>query len=373
MRISFIHNRLIDYRVPIFEMLSKKYDIVYFFEKDKDPKITKIKTEFSKTVKILKYNVHFSPLLPLKLLRGDFDLFISGDLGYWNTIVTFFLAKLLKKPFIIWSEEWHPEDVLKKRRLNVKRKIVLNSDACIAPGSQSVSFLRYLGAQDKKIFIAPNASIPCFNNSQIDTSILPEDSFHGDMIKILFLGRIIPSKGLDHLIKAFSLIEKENSGVILIIAGVGSYLAKLENLVKRERIKNIVFLKHLINQIDKVKLYQECDIFVLPSVYYGYVEAWGLVLNEVMYFGKPVVATEMVGAAYDLIKNGINGYIVPEKNVKALSEALMKILHDNQLRNSMGQMSKQIIEQGYRISHMVSGFEQAISSCVGNHLDFKAK
>jgi glycosyltransferase involved in cell wall biosynthesis len=85
------------------------------------------------------------------------------------------------------------------------------------------------------------------------------------------------------------------------------------------------------------------------------------VLNEAMYFGKPVVATEMVGAAHDLIENGINGYIVPEKNAEALSEALIKIIHDDQLRKSMGLMSKQIIERRYKVSHMVKGFEDAIN------------
>jgi glycosyltransferase involved in cell wall biosynthesis len=360
MRIAFIHNKYIDYRINFFELLSQKYNVTFYFEYEKLNKSPKINLNFSETFKIPKKNISYSPLLPLKLLYENYDLLISGDLGYTNTVFSFLVSKAMNKPFIIWTEEWHPKNSLHQNRFKMKRIIVMRSDACIAAGSQSASFLRYLGAQEKKIFIAPNASIPCLDNRQIDSSILPEDTLHRDMIKILFLGRIIPSKGLDHLIKAFRLIEKKNLGVILIIAGEGSYLAKLENLVKREKIKNVVFLKHFINHIDKVKLYQECDILVLPSVYYGYVEAWGLVLNEVMYFGKPVVATEIVGAAYDLIKNGMNGYIVPEKNVEALSEALMKIISDDRLRKSLGQMSKKIIEQGYKVSDMVNGFKDAI-------------
>ena len=88
-----------------------------------------------------------------------------------------------------------------------------------------------------------------------------------------------------------------------------------------------------------------------------------MVLNEAMYFGKPVIATETVGAAYDLIKDGGNGFIVLEKDVQALNMALLKIINDNELRKSMGRMSKKIIEEGYKWSDMVKGFEKAIAFC----------
>jgi glycosyltransferase involved in cell wall biosynthesis len=238
---------------------------------------------------------------------------------------------------------------------------VRQSNACIAAGRKSAAFLKYLGAKEEKVFLAPNASIPKLKDEQIQLSTLPESIFRSDMIKILCLGRIIESKGLDFLIKAFNLIEKECSRTILIIAGDGPYSRQIENLGRQENIKKMLFVKQYMNSGDKIRLFQNCDIFVLPSVYHGYVDAWGLVLNEAMYFGKPVVATEMVGAAHDLIENGINGYIVPEKNAEALSEALIKIIHDDQLRKSMGLMSKQIIERRYKVSHMVKGFEDAIN------------
>ena len=360
MRIAFIHNKFIDYRIPFFKSLSKRYDVTFFFEDKITSKNNTINAVFSNTLNPPIRNIRISPLLPFKLLCGDFDLFISGDLGYSNTMISLFVAKLIGKPFIIWSEEWHPKNILREKRFSMKNRIVNHSDACIGAGQKSASFFKYLGAKDEKIFIAPNASIPNINSPQRPSCISSNNRFERDLIKVLFLGRIVPSKGIDYLIRAFRVIESKGLSAILTIAGNGPFLNELEDLARRENVKNIIFTRHFASASDKIYLYQNCDIFVLPSVYYGYVEAWGLVLNEVMYFGKPVIATEMVGAAYDLIENKMNGYMVPEKNVEALSEALMKIIKDAQLRKSMGQMSKRIIEEGYKVSDMVNGFGDAI-------------
>ena len=78
MKIAFVHNRYVDYRIPFFEMLSKQYNVKFFFEYEKDIKTIKIKSNFLKAFKIASKNFGFSPSLPLKLILGRFDLFISG-------------------------------------------------------------------------------------------------------------------------------------------------------------------------------------------------------------------------------------------------------------------------------------------------------
>jgi glycosyltransferase involved in cell wall biosynthesis len=360
-KIAFIHNRYINYRIPLFELLHKNFDITFFFEYEGQKQETKIHSSFSVTFYLPRRpRYRLSPALFLKLLVGKYDIFVAGDINQPNTYLACCIARLKRKSFIVWSEEWHPKEALHLKRLQMKRAIVRYSDACIAPGKKSADFLKYLGAEDKKIFVAPNASIPCVHNNQTQLSTIPDSIFPSNAIKILFLGRIIPSKGIDYLIKAFAEIERKGLNALLLIAGDGPYLTNLENLVSKENIKNVLFTKRYATNVAKTTLYKDCDIFVLPSVYYSYVEGWGLVLNEVMYFGKPVIATEMVGSAYDLIENGTNGYIVPEKNVEALSQALAKIINDGQLRKSMGQMSKRIIEEGYKVSDMVNGFGDAI-------------
>ena len=98
----------------------------------------------------------------------------------------------------------------------------------------------------------------------------------------------------------------------------------------------------------------------MPSITYGMGDPWVFIVNEAMYFGKPVIATDAVGAAYDMIEEGENGFMVPEKDADALYKAMRKILSDPELEKKMGQESKRIIEEGFRYEYMVGGFRKTM-------------
>jgi len=85
-----------------------------------------------------------------------------------------------------------------------------------------------------------------------------------------------------------------------------------------------------------------------------------LVLNEAMYFKNPVIATDAVGAASDMIHNGENGFMVPEKDASALAQCMDKILEDDNLAHKMGLKSYKIIQERFRYVNMVNGFESAV-------------
>ena len=89
-------------------------------------------------------------------------------------------------------------------------------------------------------------------------------------------------------------------------------------------------------------------------------ETWGLVVNEAMNLGVPVVATHAVGAAAGgLVQSGVNGFVVPERDSKALSEAMGRILNDDGLRAEMSRNARRIIA-GWDNERMVEGFQDAI-------------
>lgn len=79
-----------------------------------------------------------------------------------------------------------------------------------------------------------------------------------------------------------------------------------------------------------------------------------------MTFGKPVIATDAVGAAFDMIKNGENGFVVPEKNEYELYKSLKKIISDDILMEKMGKKSKDIINNEFNYNNMVTGFNEAV-------------
>ena len=90
-------------------------------------------------------------------------------------------------------------------------------------------------------------------------------------------------------------------------------------------------------------------------------DPWVFIINEAMHFGKPVVATDAVGAAFDMIENGKNGFIVPEKDDNALFIAMKKILFDSELEKSMGKSSSEIIESSFKYKNMVKGFKNGVN------------
>ena len=89
------------------------------------------------------------------------------------------------------------------------------------------------------------------------------------------------------------------------------------------------------------------------------VDAWAFVVNEAMYYENPVIASDAIGSAFDMIQNGVNGFIVPEKDHDALYISMKTILSDEEKREKMGKNSKKIVESSFSYKNMVEGFNNA--------------
>ncbi|MBI2105986.1 glycosyltransferase family 4 protein [Candidatus Woesearchaeota archaeon] len=168
-------------------------------------------------------------------------------------------------------------------------------------------------------------------------------------------------KGLDILVKAFAKLEKERNDVFLLICGDGPFKVEIKKLIQELNIKNIHFEDKIISPYEKGFYYSICDVFVLPSTFRDYdADCWGVVLNEAMSLGKPVISTDATGGAHDLIKQGINGFMVKEKDIEGLYNSLRKILSDKRLKEKMGKESKKIIENNFTYELMARGCIDAI-------------
>ncbi|MGP8324095.1 MAG: glycosyltransferase family 4 protein, partial [Methanosarcinaceae archaeon] len=172
-------------------------------------------------------------------------------------------------------------------------------------------------------------------------------------------GRIVRLKGVDYLIKSFSLIEKKIGNAFLVIVGDGPFREECENLAEELEIKNIIFAGYM--DINKTLYYNACDVFVLPTIFLsGACDCWGLVINEAMAFSKPIVTTDAVGAVEDMVKEGCNGYVVKSKDVQELCESICKILSNPKLAEAMGGNSRKIFEEKNVYRKMVDTFVNAI-------------
>lgn len=366
-KILFFHNTLMSYRTPFFLRLNKIYELNLIFKNSElshEKYNVNLSPEISK-ISDINYSILEKPFKFFKIIKELFkrDYDIVVDSLDASCIVTFITAKMIRKPIILWSEEWGWKDNSLKRKisLDVTKVIAKYSNGLIVPGSNHKEYFQSLGVSTNKIFIVPNVSDMV--NEGMDGKIGNKMEITDKKV-VLYVGRLLKRKGVEYLLKAFAEVKNEFGDVVLVIIGDGVHAKELKLLAENLGISDSVFF---VGQVENEKLpnyYDLCNICVVPSINHKMKDPWVFVVNEAMYFSKPVVVTDAVGAAFDMVKNGINGYIVPEKNVNELFKALKNILSDQELELKMGKESKRIIENNFRYENMAKGFKEAISHVV---------
>jgi glycosyltransferase involved in cell wall biosynthesis len=175
----------------------------------------------------------------------------------------------------------------------------------------------------------------------------------------LYLGRLEEEKGVEYLIRAFGGSNPKNA--TLVVVGDGSLREKLQSLVVEQRIQEKTRFVGYVSPEDALIYYAIADLFVLPSVSMPTgKEPWGLVVNEAMNQGLPVVATEAVGAAAGgLVQPGVNGFIVPERDSLSLARAINRLLADDTLRHELSENARRTVA-AWDNNRMAKGFQQAI-------------
>lgn len=162
-----------------------------------------------------------------------------------------------------------------------------------------------------------------------DDTNLKED-FDAEYL-ILSVGRLIDWKGTKYLITAMNEIIKKIPSAKLVIGGIGPEKEKLEKLTQELNLKNNVIFTGYIEGIDLPKYYNSSNIFVLPSINLnGHTETLGVVLLEAMVCGTPVIGSN-VGGIPDIIKDGYNGFLVPEKSPKDLADKIVQLLSNEKM------------------------------------------
>ena len=148
----------------------------------------------------------------------------------------------------------------------------------------------------------------------------------------LFLGRLVPYKGVDILLRAFALLPTRDKH--LTIAGDGPEREKLHALAHNLQITQLVTFATIANEEEKYRLYRNCDVFVLPSVSKN--EAFGLVQLEAMAYGKPVINTALPNGTPSVSADHITGLTVNPGSVAELTEAMRQLASQPNLRDVLG-------------------------------------
>lgn len=178
---------------------------------------------------------------------------------------------------------------------------------------------------------------------------------------ILYASKLQARKRCIDLLEAYLQLEKSSPpGRVpyLLIVGDGGERAALEIRAREAAAGNIRFLGFR-NQTELPRFYDLCNVFVLVSVN----ETWGLVINEVMNAGRPVIVSDQVGCHRNLVQNGVNGYVVEAHNPRNLADALGTVLADDRAWQTMGDKSLEIVRQ-FSFDSNVCGLREALQQAV---------
>lgn len=156
------------------------------------------------------------------------------------------------------------------------------------------------------------------------------------------------------LLVAFHNARKRGIDATLAFVGSGEQEEKLKEYVRQQQLPDVHFLGFR-NQSELPGIYSVADVFVLPSQD----EPWGLIINEVMCAGLPVIASSEIGAVADLVRHGENGFTYDAGNIAALTEHLSQLLGEPEMRTRMGNASRRIIED-WNHERCVVGIRQAM-------------
>ena len=159
---------------------------------------------------------------------------------------------------------------------------------------------------------------------------------------VLFTGVVRARKGLFDFIECGDIVCRELPDVKFIICGDGPFLPQSVEMVKRKGLeKQIVFLGR-VSRERLIKTYQNAAVHVVPSHY----EGLPTVMLEGMACGLPVVATD-VGGSSEVIVHGKNGFLIPPRDPRRMSEVVLKLLADSPLRKKVGKAARATIEKGF--------------------------
>jgi glycosyltransferase involved in cell wall biosynthesis len=180
--------------------------------------------------------------------------------------------------------------------------------------------------------------------------------FFDDDVVFCFVGKHAPYKRPLMLVEAAARLRAQGLPVKLLIAGAGELTAALEQRANQTEVpaRFIGFL----NQTELWRAYTPSDVLVLPS---SELETWGLVANEAMHFGLPVIVSDKVGCGPDLVRDGETGYTFSH-DADGLAEAMEKLVRQGESRRCMGDRARRLVEAEYSMPVATAGLKEATRS-----------
>lgn len=345
-RVAIITEIIAPYRLPVFNALatntSLEPHIVFLSETDpslREWRVYSDEIRFPHDVlpnwrsRIAGYNVLVNWGLDQHLEKISPDIVICGGYSYLASWQTARWCDRHGVPLVLWSESTGHD--ARRRYPTVeflKQQFLRQCRAFVVPGRQAFDYLGSFGVSEEAIVTAPNAVDNDFFSDRAATARrnavhyrarydLPERFF-------LYSGRLTKSKGVFDALDAYALLAPElRSEVGFVFAGDG--VAKMD---LQRRAKNIypgrVQFAGFVHREDLPAFYALADMLIFPT----HSDTWGLVVNEALACGLPIITSSVAGCAADLVKHGHNGIVVEAGATDQLASAMGLLARNPEMR-----------------------------------------
>lgn len=370
-RVALVTNVLAHYRVPCLQALAARMpgQIDFYLLAQDMPHRRYVLADEAQglTLNVLKGFAWSHPPFddlhlndPRPVLQG-YDLVILSGWAEPSYLLLWMLLRGLNRRIGFWIESTLNDSPRSSWKELPKRGMLAPARGVIATGTNAANYCAWLGMPRERIFIAPNAVNAAYFQTQAQAlgpqraAIRTELGLDG--VVILFVGRMVDFyKRVAVLLQAQKRLQEKGLGAQLVLVGEGPDRASYEKMCRELELQNVRFVNFL-EHAQLCRYYAAADVFVLPSRS----ETWGLVINEAMEFGLPIVTTSAVGAAPDLVPNGENGFVTAPDNVEQLANALETLVRDAALRTRMGERSREIISH-YTPEAWAEGFGRGVEA-----------
>ena len=358
MAIGLLTTYLTPYRVPLFRLLAERHGVEVLCYGGGERYVPSWFADLDHQLAVAPFPARrLGGVAEAAALGSRYETVIAPFAGGAILPAAYAGAKRRGKPFVLWASVWaQPRSLTHAAALPVTRHIYRHADAVIAYGEHVRRFVAGIRGHDDDVFIAPQTVEPeLFAREVAETELERFRTAHGlgpEERLVLYVGRLVAEKGVGVLLDAWPRI---GTRATLVLIGDGP-------LAGRARETPGARLLAPLPRAELPAAYASAELAVLASIPTPrFREPWGLVCNEAMHQGRPMVASDAVGAvAGGLVIDEANGLVVPAGDTGALARAITRLLSDDPLRLRLGAAAREAVGP-YTYEAMAEAFDRALA------------
>lgn len=366
MRITWVTRSFLDYRIPVYQALDEMcgHQLTVIYYKDVPPQRCQDKLKSvlgdraiarDKELRIgnkpkidnaskgnTTFRIPISPGLIKQVIDSKPDVLISDGFMQW-TYAALVVRALRKIPHVMCYERTaHTERNAGKLRIMYRKFVSQWIDAIDCNGLLTGEYVRDLLGWDNSRLIYGHMVADVSGMQQSVREITEEEvrqlrcQFGIDGVMILYVGQLIPRKGVKELLSAWSNITKKNSAT-LVFVGSGEQEQELQKRIQEESIPNVILTGAV--DYDKIAVYYKAaDCFIIPTIE----DNWSLVVPEAMACGLPIACSKYNGCYPELI-HPENGWVFDSLDLEDTKNTINQIIDNKERLSIMGEISRKIV------------------------------